>query len=241
MTSPTLFVLLGMLAMVAPPAKAEILLWDNYPSGLQDPTVSMSSERNTQVTEATWTVDDVDLDQVLPGIDPSAVTLTRIEWVGARDPGVGYSRADVIVLDSDLDDLTAVEYLDLSYSFSDLVPDPNPDPDIQTYVGQIEFDPPIPVPETHFFIGVRLVGDGVFEGRNQFVTSSTDATLRGLTEGYIRAAIFGAPDWTPASDVWHGMPTPNENFEFAFRVWGVPEPASLVLLAVGAVLLSRRS
>ena len=217
------------------------LLWDNYPAGLQDPTISMSSERNTQIIESTWVVDDVDLDEVLPGVDPSMITLTRLEWVGARHPGFAYSAADVIVLDSDLNDLTADEYLDLSYSFTDFDPDPNPDPDAQTYRGEITFGQPIAVPGAHFYIGVRLVGDGFFEGRNHFVTSSVDSTLRGQTEGYIKGAVFGALDWTPASDVWHGIPTPDDNFEFAFRLWAVPEPASVGLLLVGTVLLARRN
>lgn len=242
MRSKTSFVLLlAALALVGPAWADELLLWDNYPNGLQDATVSMSSERNTQVTEATWVVDDVDLQQVIPGVDPGVIALTRLEWIGSREPTVTYGMADVIVLDSNLDDLTAVEYQDLGYTYTDLDPDPNPDPDAQTYEAQIVFDTPMPIPGEHFYIGVRLVGDGVFQGRNQSVTSSTDATLRGRTEGYTKGAVFGAPEWTPASDVWHGMSTPDENFEFAFRVWGVPEPASVILLLAGAVVLARRS
>ena len=221
----------------------EFLLWDNYPGDvLQDVTFNMSSERNTQVVESTWVVDDVDMAQVPGRIDPNAITLTRLQWVGARHPDYSYSLADVIVLDSDPNGPGSVAYLgqNLSYSFTDFDPDPNPDPDAQTYTGVLTLPQPVPVPGEHFYIGVRLVGDGYLEGRNYSVTSSIDSTLRGRTEGYIKAAIFGAPDWRPASDVWYGGPTPTENFEFAFRVWAVPEPASLGLLLAGSVLLVRR-
>ena len=71
--------------------------------------------------------------------------------------------------------------------------------------------------------------------------SSIDASLNGQTEGYIKAAVFGAPDWRPTTDVWFGAPSPGINFEFAFKLYSdVPEPASLGLLAVGGLLLARR-
>jgi hypothetical protein len=232
-----------LLALLATSARADELIWDNYPGDvLEDATYNMSSERNTQVIESTWIVDDVDiLQSPFAGTDPSLIWITRLEWVGARDPDFDpYPTADVILLDTNLDDGTAVVLSDLSYTFTDYDPDPNPDPDTQTYTGVIEFDPPIAIPGEHFYIGARLVGGGWFEGRNHAVTSSIDADIFGRTEGHIKATVFGAPDWRPASEVWYGAPVPSSNFEFAFRVYGIPEPASLALLVVGSLLLVRR-
>ncbi len=234
-----------LMSLVAISANADELVWDNYPGDvLENATYNMSSERNTQLMESTWIVDDVDiLQSPFAGTDPGLILLTRLEWVGARDPAYDpYPTADVILLDTNLDSGTAVEYSDLSYTFTDYDPDPNPDPDTQTYRGVIEFDPPIAIPGEHFYIGARLVGGGWYEGRNHSVTSSIDADIFGRTEGHIQAAVFGAPPpgWRPASVVWYGSDVPSSNFEFAFRIYGIPEPASLGLLVVGSLLLVRR-
>jgi hypothetical protein len=234
-----------LVLVAATSAYADELVWDNYPGDLlQDVTYNMSSERNTQVIERTWVVDDVDLLQTpFAEVDPDLIRITGIEWVGARNPGSDpYPFADVIVLNTNLDNGTAVEYWDLSYTYTDYDPDPNPDPHTQTYVGVIVFDEPISIPGEHFYIGARLVGGGYFEGRNHSVTSSIDETIRGRTEGQIKAALFGAPDWRPASEVWYGSDVPGSNFEFAFRLYGyaIPEPASLGLLVIGSLLLVRR-
>ena len=209
----------GLWPRAALASFGDVLVWHNYPAGLQDATYNMSSERNTQVVEATWVVEDVDLTQ-LPGGEPPGLLLTQLIWIGARHPGYTYSTADVVFLDANRD--VVLELTDVAYASVDLDPDPNPDPAVQTYEGAVVFDPPVAAAQLghHFYVGVRLVGDGYFEGRNHFVTSSIDGTLRGLTEGYVRAEIFGAPDWTPASDVWYGMATPGINFEFAFRLYG---------------------
>lgn len=228
-----------LLFAVATSASADQLLWNNYPVDLQDVTVNMSSERNTQVVESTWVVDDVALD---PSMDLADVALTRLEWVGAREVSHTYGTADVIVLDSDLN--TVVEFSDLAYLAEPFDPDPNPDPRTETYSGTIVFAEPISLLERglghHLYVGVRLVGDGYLQGRNHAVTSSIDSTLRGLTGGYTKAAVFGAPTWRPASEVWYGGPSGDINFEFAFRVFAVPEPASIGLLLVGGLLLAWR-
>lgn len=247
-----------LLAVTAAPVYADFVeevLWDNYPGDvLQDVTFNMSSERNTQVVESTWVADDVDLDQVpnCPAFD--AIQLTRLTWVGAYDFNFSYSGADVILLDSDFNILHEVS--DLSYTVTEEYDDPNspyynPAPNTVTYQAELTFDEPISLVDLvdpgqefdHFYIGVRLVGDGYYEGRNQFVTSSIDTSLRGRTQGYTKAVMFGAPYWRPASDVWYGTPdgTREENFEFAFRLYAIPEPASIGLLLIGSLtLLVRR-
>lgn len=231
-----------LLLVAVKTAKADELLWDNYPGGLealQNVSFNMSSERNTAVWESTWIVDDVDFAQI-EGAEPGLTTLTRLAWVGARDPGYAYSTVDVVVLDGEFN--TIFELWDLEYSFTDH--DSQLDPGMQLYEGEVALSTPafrdLGLSE-HFYIGVRLVGDAYYQGSGRFVTSSIDETIRGQTEGYTRAAVFGAPDWTPASDVWYAPPS-DEHFEFAFRVYAdvVPEPASLALLAVGGVLMIRR-
>jgi hypothetical protein len=240
MRSKVAITLTFLLLSGAAGARGDVLLWDNYPGDvLEDATINITSERETQIHEATWTVDDVDiLQSPLAGVDPSLIMLTRLEWVGARQPGFTYDRADVIVLDSSLNDLTAMEYSDLSLtSLTLLDPDPNPDPQVETYRGEITFSEPIPVPGEHFYIGVRLVGES-YRGRNFFVTSSVDTDIFGRTEGHTKSVVFGAPDWTPSSYVWFGVPSPDDNFEFAFRTWAIPEPASAALLLIGGLALA---
>ncbi len=208
-------VLIFGLLLTASVAGQEMLLWDNYPAGVADATFNMSSERNTQVVEATWAADDVDL----AGMAVEGMALSRLVWIGGRHPGYEYAGADVIFLDDQFN--TLVELTGVSYSFVDLDPDPNPASYVQTYQGEIVFEEPIPLADLgeHFYVGVRLVGAGYLQGRNYFVISSHDASLRGRTEGHVLGAIFGAPSWRPASDVWYGGPAPGINFEFAFRLY----------------------
>jgi len=230
-----------LVLAAATTARADQLLWDNYPDGIQDATVNMSSERNTQVIESTWVVDDVDIAEALPGIAPGNVSLTDLTWIGSRNPNFTYDKADVIILDTYRN--TMMEILDLDYSYVDLDPDPNPAADAQTYEATLSLaELEIELPGDHFYIGVRLVGDNYFLGRNQTVTSSIDSTSRGRTEGFVKGAIFGAPTWTVASDLWYGGPTPNQNFEFAFRLNAnvTPEPTALSLLVIGGLVFVRR-
>ena len=223
---------------------ADQLLWDNCPGGvasIQNPNYAMSSERNTALWESTWVVDDVDFAQ-LPDIEPDDVSLTRVSWYGARDASYTYSTVDVILLDSQFN--TLFEMSDLPYETVDYPVHLNSG--LQLYEGTVDLagqNPasatPIELPE-HFYVGVRLVGDGYFQGTNRAVAFSID-TLRGRTEGYTLAALFGAPDWKPASQVWYGPPT-DYKFEFGLRVFGdvIPEPAAMALLLCGSVLLVKR-
>ncbi len=240
----------ALLLGLAAAASADVLLWDNYPGGIdglaQNGAINMSSERNTQVVESTWAIDDFIVDTG-GGATPDAETvLTRLDWVGARELGTDYGTADVIFLDDNFN--TLLELSDLDYNI--LQERDYLDPHARLYEGEITFDSPISMNDLgvdHVYVGVRLVGSGFLEGRNHLVAGSIDDTLYGETEGFVQGAIFGAPPptWRPASDVWYGVPdggTPDINFEFAFQVYGetIPEPASIGLLLLGGLLVARR-
>jgi len=230
-----------LVLLAAGAARADFLLWDNYPDGVFLPDWSVSSERNTIRAEPTWVVDDV----LLAG--PPTVPLTRIEWLGTRDPAYAYDRVDLIVLASMFDSQTqrtvpdpstAVTRMDLtSFTATRLSPDPNPAPESEVYQGELLLDAALLPPAAHFYVGVRLVGAGANnDGTNGTVVAGMDASPRGLTEGFFLGPSFGVDQWTPVSDLFGR----DDNFEFAFRVFGVPEPATAVLLAAGALLGSRR-
>ncbi len=213
------------------------MIWDNYPGSTIQSGYALPSERNTGFVESAWAVDDVDLS----GMSPSSIQISRIEWAGLRDPSFSYSKADVIILDGALNDATAQTFSNLIATQTPITPDPNPDPLREAYTGAIDFATPISPNSSYFYIGVRLVGDGAFKGRNLFLTHSISTSHLGLTGGFVEAATIGAPFWRPASDVWYGTVGDSRNFEFAFRLVGtVPEPVSFGLLALGGLLGFRR-
>lgn len=234
---------LGLLAACGTALAGEMLAWDNYPGGSYQPLWYVSSERNTQRPEPSWTVEDVVLSDVNQAV-------TRIEWVGARDPGFSYSQVDVILLPSVFDAISgtwtpdsagAIVLTDLPLSAQQEVPDPNPLPEIEIYTASVDLPSPVAVPGTHFYVGVRLVGDGANNaGYSGIVVAAMDGTLRGQTGGYFIGPSFGISQWTPANDLF-GLSDP---MEFAYRLYTspIPEPgAGLLLAALATAALRRRS
>ena len=109
---------------------------------------------------------------------------------------------------------------------------------LEVYEGTLQVDPIVLQPG-QYFIGARLVGENL--GRNFAATSYTDGgNPEGESQAYFKGVPFGADDWTPVEDILSsGLPS-----DFAYRISGtnIPEPASLLLLALGTVaaLLRRR-
>ncbi|RMF75896.1 MAG: PEP-CTERM sorting domain-containing protein [Planctomycetota bacterium] len=97
--------------------------------------------------------------------------------------------------------------------------------------------------DTTYWVGVRLVGNeentqSGTAGRN-FIASSLQGSPFSISEGYNFDPSFGGNEWAPASE---RNPFSDDPIEFSYRVTGqiIPEPASLGLLAIGAVVLIRR-
>ena len=83
---------------------------------------------------------------------------------------------------------------------------------------------------------LRLVNgaNGDEDGRNVMLTTGGGA-VNGLTMGLFQSYFFGYPNWTFTADTSGNLTT-----DFAFQLYGIPEPASLVLLIAGGLLFRRR-
>lgn len=221
---------------------ADIVVYDNYPSSVVQPQIGLTSETNTSLPDTTWTVDDAFLAS-------ASTPITRLDWVGERviGSGVAYPTAEVVLLPMEqdpngvwnpgpLNSPLAVMQTGLSYSTTNDITDPNPNDNLVPYTGSIVFPSALTAPGQHFYVGVRLVGNG--HGRNYFVPTTTNGTVKGLSGGYTKADIFtglSGPDaWKPASDTYYGTaPGTQPAFEFAFRLYSTPEPGSVSLLLIG--------
>ncbi len=204
---------------------------------------SASSERNTVRPEPSWSVDDV----VIPN---ASLQISRVEWIGVRDPRYDYD-ADFQVMGSMLDPNTG-----------GLVPDPSNrvtiseqafeieplllvDPDVQIYRGVLDFSTsPIDVIGTHFYVGTRLVGvtddGGPNDGYNAVAVSAISdsaTTFGGMTQGYFRGPSWGFPSWTAVNELFGTL---DDQYELAYRVVFVPEPASATIFLTLLACCSRR-
>lgn len=200
------------------------LLWDNYTTpDPWDHVTGYSSERATLISE-TWVVDDAVFEQ--------PVSIEEIQWIGARDDPERFTGADYIILDAEFNVIADVR----DQPFDAIVLGEDFDPPLEIYEGTVQVEPILLDPGQYYF-GARLV-DGHL-GRNYAVTSFTGADLiRGATEAHILAVPFGVDDWTPASQVLSS----GIQSDFAYRINGtvIPEPASLILLLIGAAATLRR-
>ena len=216
-------IILTVSVCLCPLASAD-LLWDNYaatPTGW-DGATGLSSERDTLISD-TWVVDDA--------LFETNVILEEIQWIGFRDdkPLVA---ADWIIMDTDFNVLFDMNGAEFTRN------------DLGEQLGRFElYEGSLMLPEGkgvrlepgRYFIGVRLVGE--FLGRNFAATSATGAgNTFGESQAYFKGRPFGFDDWTPVEEVLSS----GEPSDFAYRIIGIPEPASLILLALGAAAAFRR-
>jgi len=209
---------LAVLAGVAG-VQADII-WDNYltsPDGY-DSISAFTSERNTNVVDS-WAGDDA--------IFGAPVTVTGVEWLAIRDPDYQYT-AEVVVLDENFDIVN--EYIEMDYAATVVTPDPLFG--YQVYSGYIDLGG-LDLPAGQYYFAVRLFTGGA--GRNMILTTG-DGTINGLSMGVVQSDHFGIANWTEIASAWPGAPVT----DLAYRIHGVPEPASLVLLAGGLFMLRRR-
>lgn len=204
---------------VAWAAQADLLV-DNYLSEDDyDHRTALSAERNTIISDS-WTVDD--------GAFEASVVVQKIRWIGAREAGEEYPKADFILLDDDFN--IVQEIMDVEYTLTERGEDFG---GLLVYEGEITLEG-IELAPGHYYFGARLVGtDGL--GRN-FLTTTGDGQLQG-SMGYFRSIPLGFPDWTSVDEVLSIGAS-----DFAFQIEGevVPEPTSLALVGFGALMMGLR-
>ncbi|TWT45978.1 hypothetical protein RAS1_24150 [Phycisphaerae bacterium RAS1] len=204
------------LGCITPALAGEaMLLWDNYltpPLG-HDRVSGRASERNTDVPDA-WTVDDALFD--------TAVEVRELRWIGLRDETSAYASADVILLDSQFQQVELLVNLPYTATPLEMLLG------YEVYEGRVG-DLSIELPAGHYYVGARLVDSG--SGRN-FVATTGNGQIGGLTTGAFRCATFGVPEWTLVGE----FATPTD---YAYQVYGVPEPAGFVMAAAGALVIVR--
>lgn len=216
-------------------AQAEILpmLWDNYATGY-NPTYYWSTERDSVVNDS-WVVDDA--------LFSGDVQIQGIDWIGLYSPAFSYTA-----------EFTVLQYIGGSNVFSTVVATtevPVTIDDLGTNVagfrlfrGTIDVNdftlPYNAAGNGQYFFGVRLVSQGnPAAGRSFIVNSTYGADIRGMSGAYAHGSqTTGTGGWLPFTQIagW------NVAADFAFRVYGVPEPSCLILIALGGLgaVLRRR-
>jgi hypothetical protein len=232
---PAHILTLALVALTAARlAPGSTLQWDNYNAG--DPNLTggadglsyFTSER-VGIIGATWTIDDMAFDH--------PVTIDEIRWAGGYRPDYNYT-VEVLLLNSDFTPVTGgrPSLLDPTYAIGNF----DVERTFGAQFGYTAYNGRVFIPPTHlaagrYYLGVRLVSDnGAGFGRNVIFTTGLGET-RGATEAYVYAPFFGINTLTPIGSVGAEQPS-----DFAFQVWGVPEPTSVFLALAGLALLRRR-
>ncbi len=225
--------LLGAIAVLSLATTAfGDILWNNYQGqdGF-DGVDSLSSERNTNVTES-WTVDDA----VFSAQQfPLGVEVNTIRWIGVRTPGQNlFPLADLIITDASFNKIPIPNGLDQNqpYVVERIIPS-TAFPNLEVYEARVAV-PNIVLAPGRYYFGARLVG--TFFGRN-FIATTGNGVIQGQTEGYFQSDFFGFTSFTPASQTFKAGVT-----DFAYQIEGrplVPEPTTLVM-ALGGLLFALR-
>ena len=215
------------VVLLASPAAQADLLWNNYhtqPDGY-DHISALSSERNTIVPDS-WTADDAAF--------ATPVLIQEIRWIAMRDAALNYPAADVLIMDENFN--TVWQASDVGYTIlrDDIYPD---FAGLTTYEGTLDV-PSVELGAGRYYVATRLVGENGL-GRNYVATTGDGTNFGGpgQTMGVFQGSVFGFPNWTPVDQLPLIVAT-----DFAYQVYGVPvpEPATLVLLALGGLSLLRR-
>lgn len=209
---------------------AETLLWDNYPNNSYDKNTFASAERFTSAVGedpqfASWVVDDY-----VPGF---AIRVDAIEWIGLRDARYSYPQADwaAFIRHEDIFGQSTFTPIagQLNVSSGLRIQDIGREGMYTLYQGTLTLVNPLNLPAGEYWFGIRLVGTGF--GRNFMVASQ-------VVRNHRKGAFIHNPGagivWKESSFLF-GRPV-----DFAFRLHGIPEPASLTLLVLGALALTRR-
>jgi hypothetical protein len=240
----TVLITVALLAGLTAQAE-QVMIWDNFltnpDGGGYDNVLYSPSEVTTTTPNGAWTADDAIFDQ--------AIELQAIEWAGVYEPG------------------PAGDEYSYTVEIAILTMDGTPETDFQPYVdtiaqddwevtdtygasflglvamnGRVDLMEPIELPAGHYYFAVRLVGElhnGVRRGAHKILTTG-NGSISGLTGGAFQSedyAYNGSPDWQLISDAYPGAQS-----DFAYRIYGeaIPEPASLLLVFSGLLLIRRR-
>ena len=231
------------------------ILQDNYlgkPAAV-DPTWELPYDRVTALSSETdtfagpsWTADDL----VVPPFQE--FTVMQIRWIALLEehPAPDYSHVEVAIWPANrLSD-------PIEPNQPSLIPSTVLEVDSMTslndgwgkmgfYEGIITLpeEMQVTLTEGHYYYAVRVVGNNL--GRHMIATTGGDANypdqniFGGSSMGAFRSPHFYNNDWVTSDEAVFIADPNNPGTEipyatdFAYQVWGVPEPASIVLLAVG--------
>lgn len=212
------------------------LLWDNFltaPDGFDTKLLMTSEENATVFLGGSWTADDVDFTSFLGG-----VTIEKIRWAGAFLDNHDYTvQVTILQNDPNFTPLTVI-----SVPTYDIIDTYGTAPG-----GYVRYVADVTLPDGgydldagNYLIGIRLVST---TGRN-FMASTGEGVLnpQGHSMGMFKSLYWGYPNWIPINQFATYDPAHPyyDQTDFAFQVYGTPEPAGLLLIASGLLLLRRR-